>query len=274
MMSTDESSMHIAWRTGPAGRLGRVRHAGRIERGLGVVVRPLRSYDAYALMYLYRGSGVYRDAHVEQPLGAGSLVLVLPGVPHWYGPVGRSAWNEVHIVFEGDAFRAAHQTGLIDQGLPVRQLHPVDYWLPKLDGFRTVRVSRTRTGADEEVCDLLRLLVEIDNATEPHQPAAGGWLDESQRRLGEDLAARLDLAAVAAAIGMGYESWRKRFQAALGLPPARYRLHRRVAAAQELMRHTSLPGREIARLVGFTDEYHLSRQFRKVTGMTPTQFRH
>ncbi|MGH3756186.1 helix-turn-helix domain-containing protein [Actinophytocola sp.] len=95
----------------------------------------------------------------------------------------------------------------------------------------------------------------------PHQPAAaGGWLDESQRRLGEDLAARLDLAAVAAAVGMGYESWRKRFQAALGLPPARYRLHRRVVAAQELMRHTSLPGREIARLVGFSDEYHLSKR--------------
>lgn len=273
-MQPDESQVRVTWRTGPGGRLGRLRHAGRIERGRGVVVRPFRSYDAYALMYLYEGRGVYRDQHIEQPLSGGSLVYVLPGVPHWYGPVGQAPWNEVHLVFEGTAFEAAHQRGLIDPDHPVRRLLPVDYWLPRLDAFRTGRAPRTRTGTDDETCSLLRLLVEIDGATGAGATAvAGNWLDESRQRLGEDLAARVDLARLAAAAGMTYETWRKRFQTDVGMPPARYRLHRRVDAARELMRNSALPNREIAQIVGFSDEYHLSRQFRQVTGMTPTQFR-
>ncbi|RFU85025.1 AraC family transcriptional regulator [Streptomyces triticagri] len=268
------SSIHVSWRSGPAGRTGRLRHAGRIENGRGVLIRPYRSFDGFALMYLYEGSGEYREENRVVPLRAGSVVYVTPGTPHWYGPVGSSGWNEVHLVFDGRLFTTLLESRLIDPARPVRSLTPVDYWLPRIDGFRTARPPRTRAGMDDEVCSLLRLLVEIDAATEENGgDQALNWLEESRRLLADNLADRLDMASVAAEVGMAYESWRKRFQSHTGVPPARYRLRRRVDAARELIRNSSLSGKEIAGIVGFSDEYHLSRQFHRVTGMTPTQFR-
>lgn len=263
-------TIDVTWRDEPAGRLGQLRHAGRIEDGRGVDVQPYRRYDAYGVMYLYDGAGVYRDQHGEQSLAAGSLVCVFPGVPHWYGPVGGSGWNEVHVVFEGAVFETAHRTGVLDERRPVRSLLPVDYWLPHIDAFRTTRPPSTTARADEEACDLLRLLVDISDAS---GSPAGDWFDESRRFLGADLAAKLDLEAVAEAVGMRYETWRKQFQERGGVPPARFRLHKRIEAVRDLLRAGSMPNREIAELVGFSDEYHLSRQFRSVTGMTPTHYR-
>jgi transcriptional regulator GlxA family with amidase domain len=78
---------------------------------------------------------------------------------------------------------------------------------------------------------------------------------------------------VAAAAGLGYESWRKRFAAETGQPPGRYRARRRVDAAAELLRRSSLTNREIAEAVGFSDEHHFARQFRAVTGLSTTAYR-
>lgn len=260
----------VTWRIGPSGRLGHLRHAGRIEDGRGVEARPYRTFDAYGVMYLYDGAGIYRDPHGEQPIASGSLVYVFPGLPHWYGPVGASGWNEVHVVFEGAAFETAHRAGVLNEDRPVRRLLPVDYWLPHIDAFRTTRPPLTAGRTDAETCDLLRLLVDISSAPSSE---ARDWYDESQHLLGAELTEKLNLESVAESVGMRYETWRKQFQERAGVPPARFRLHKRIEAVRDLLRSGSIPNREIAQLVGFSDEYHLSRQFRQVTGLTPTQYR-
>jgi AraC family transcriptional regulator len=83
----------------------------------------------------------------------------------------------------------------------------------------------------------------------------------------------LNLTTVAAAVGLGDESWRTRFTAETGVPPATYRMQRRVEAAAELLRGTSLTNREVADALGFSDEHHFARRFRSVVGLTTTAYR-
>ncbi len=267
-MGTGEPSIQVAWRSAPAGRLGQLSRAGRIERGRGVAIRPLRSYDAYALMYVYEGFGVYRDLTTTQPPSAGDLVFVVPGLP----PL---VWTDGTRRLERGPPRVRWRR--VQDGPPPRADRPeARRWLARSAGRIPHGESpRTRAATDDETCRLLQLLVEIDRACEPAPTDGGGtWIDESKRRLGDDLGARLELATVAAAVGMSYESWRKQFRARVGLPPARYRLNCRIDAVRELLRNSSLRNREIAAITGFSDEYHLSRQFHRLTGTTPTQVRH
>lgn len=262
-------------RTGPAGRLGQVDTAGRIESGRGAPAQRLRQEHRHGLTYVFEGTGRYRDAGSDVPLVTGSLVHLFPGHPHWYG-ADAAGWSEVYLLFAGPVFDTALATGLLDLATPVRRLEPVAWWRDRIDRFRTRRPPLTAAAADDEVCDVLRLLVEVasrDRSGGGGAPAPLGWLAQSQAALASDLDRRLDLAAVAAAAGLGYESWRKRFAAESGQPPARYRLRRRVDAAAELLRRTSLTNREIAEAVGFSDEHHFARQFRAVTGLSTTAYR-
>ncbi len=64
------------------------------------------------------------------------------------------------------------------------------------------------------------------------------------------------------------------FRQSLGIPPHNYIVQRRVEHAQQLLRNTDLPISEIAIVAGFTDQSHLARHFRTITGVSPSLARH
>ena len=64
------------------------------------------------------------------------------------------------------------------------------------------------------------------------------------------------------------------FRQSLGTPPHNYIVKRRVEHAQQLLRNTDLPLSEIAIEAGFTDQSHLARHFRTMTGVSPSLARH
>lgn len=57
------------------------------------------------------------------------------------------------------------------------------------------------------------------------------------------------------------------------LTPAEYLRHLRVDRAGQLLLHTRLPLAEIALAVGFADQSHFTRIFRRITGVTPAVYR-
>lgn len=64
------------------------------------------------------------------------------------------------------------------------------------------------------------------------------------------------------------------FRQTLGVPPHNYIVQRRVEHAQRLLRNTDLPLSEVAVVAGFTDQSHLARHFRTITGLSPSLARH
>ena len=44
------------------------------------------------------------------------------------------------------------------------------------------------------------------------------------------------------------------------------------SAIKQYLAELQVPIKQIARMVGFDDQYHFSRVFRKVTGIAPSQF--
>ncbi|PRX98505.1 AraC family transcriptional regulator [Allonocardiopsis opalescens] len=62
------------------------------------------------------------------------------------------------------------------------------------------------------------------------------------------------------------------FRAAYGLPPHAYLVQQRVDRARELLRTGARPA-EVAAATGFADQAHLSRHFKRITGMSPGVYR-
>ncbi|MGV3614487.1 MAG: helix-turn-helix domain-containing protein [Fimbriimonas sp.] len=247
--------------------LGRLVLAATMK-GTGIVPRaPLRVYGRYGLMLLTRGSGVYVDADGRRErLQPGDLVLVFPDWPHWYGTERGRTWDELHFVFEGPVFDLWRRQGLIDPARPIRHLD-VDSARARLTEFAAA------PGADAmaRLHAFLPLLADLVGS-EPVADRAP-WVGQACDLLATELSRPRDAAEVAARLGMGTDAFRKRFAAEVGVPPARYRLERRLAAAQDLLIHTAMTHREIAERLGFADEFTFSKRFRAVAGVSPRGFR-
>ncbi|CAN5522457.1 MAG: helix-turn-helix transcriptional regulator [Pyrinomonadaceae bacterium] len=63
------------------------------------------------------------------------------------------------------------------------------------------------------------------------------------------------------------------FKAETGTPPARYLRTLRMQDATSLLVDTFLSVKEIIARVGFTDESHFVRDFKRIHGVTPTEYR-
>lgn len=82
-----------------------------------------------------------------------------------------------------------------------------------------------------------------------------------------------EISMAALARGIALSAWRfsRVFRQQIGVSPRRYLCEIRVRRAQELI-SAGLPLAEIAAAVGFYDQSHLNRHFKRVTGITPGRY--
>ena len=73
--------------------------------------------------------------------------------------------------------------------------------------------------------------------------------------------------------GLSVHHFARAFKQTIGVPPHSYILQKRIEHAQHMLRNTELPLSEIALSAGFSDQSHLARHFRRMTGMSPSLVR-
>jgi AraC-like DNA-binding protein len=122
----------------------------------------------------------------------------------------------------------------------------------------------------------ISLLNEIPILPEPMQ-SRGGLSPARASRICEYINTRLgqsiSLEEMAEVAELSVHHFARAFKQTVGMPPHSYVLQRRIEYAQEMLRNTRLPLSEIALSVGFSDQSHLARHFRKITGVSPGSVR-
>ena len=81
---------------------------------------------------------------------------------------------------------------------------------------------------------------------------------------------KISLDALSTMAGLSSHHFARAFQQSVGMPPHRYLLRRRLEHVEQMLRDTQLPLSHIALAVGFSDQSHLNRHFRRLTGMSPS----
>jgi AraC family transcriptional regulator len=89
----------------------------------------------------------------------------------------------------------------------------------------------------------------------------------------ENLREDLTLDRISEALAMSPGHFAHAFKTTTGMAPHYYVVQKRIDRARSLLRKTDLPIAEIAHRVGFPNQSHFSFAFRRVTGVTPRQFR-
>ncbi|HXC47258.1 MAG TPA: helix-turn-helix domain-containing protein [Candidatus Sulfotelmatobacter sp.] len=109
---------------------------------------------------------------------------------------------------------------------------------------------------------------------EAPDPSRGGLSPAMKNRVCDfiesHISEKISLDALSSMAGLSPHHFARAFQQSLGIPPHRYLLRRRLEHVEQMLRNTQLPLSHIALAVGFSDQSHLNRHFRRLTGMSPS----
>jgi AraC family transcriptional regulator len=109
------------------------------------------------------------------------------------------------------------------------------------------------------------------------RPVRDGLPTYRLRQVLDYIAAHLDqdvrLADLARAAGMSPHHFSALFRRRMGLPPHRYVVERRIERAKHLLRDRTRSVLEVALQSGFESQSHFGQVFRRIVGMTPSDYR-
>ncbi|AEF54535.1 helix-turn-helix transcriptional regulator [Marinomonas posidonica] len=104
------------------------------------------------------------------------------------------------------------------------------------------------------------------NGSEPQAiTLAKNYIDQHYRE-------SINLDSLAALVGLTRFSLAKQFRQQVGISPYQYVCRVRIYNAQSLIKQGGRPT-EIAGAVGFFDQSHLAKHFKRLCGITPSQYR-
>jgi len=125
--------------------------------------------------------------------------------------------------------------------------------------------------------EILRLTIELIFEIESlvRSEMAGAAINQFEiracRLLRENHHPSFRIADAAAAMGLSETHFRRRFAQQVGMSPSEYQIRERLSRAAGLLRECSV--KETASQLGYSDPFVFSRQFKKLFGVPPKEFR-
>jgi AraC-like DNA-binding protein len=256
-----------AWKP-PVPGVREVLHARHVEHAY-----PIHTHDVWTLLLVDEGAIRYdldRQARGAEP----SMVSILP--PHVVhdgrpatgdGYRKRVIYLEPAVVGESLIGSAVDRPALPDPGLR-RAVAQLDDALCCIDDALE---AETRLHL---VAERIRGVMGgwRNDAAEPADPRATDAAVEAFRaHLDAHLFEPVTIAGAAETLGIGPTQLARGFTAAFGIPPHAYVVTRRLEAARDRILDGQ-PLVDVATEVGFFDQAHLTRRFKRFLGVTPGQF--
>lgn len=229
-----------------------------IDRSHAEVAEHTHDWPVLSLYVLgaYRNSSALGEAEINAP----SVVFYAAGAAH-ANRAGPDGFEQIEIEFDPawlgrDAAMPARPVCRSAPGSAAATGALVRLWSSSSANEETLRAA---TG------DVLRRTFTGRRAPAP------AWLDCVARRVSEDPG--VTLPELAAQTGL-HPSWvGQAYRMATGETVSQTATRRRIELATRLLRETSTPSAEVAVEVGFCDQSHMIRAFRRTFGRTPEAVR-
>lgn len=229
---------------------------------------PLHDHTEWEIHLFTGGRGTLVQGGREWQVSSGSLTLSPPGHAHELTVDGVLTFYFIQFVGEKEV------AGVLRRLVEAQELR---------GPFRVDQATMAEAG---------RLKDKLDSAS-PDRVASGlhsfrAWLydladgrpevqpdgiDRALVWLRQNLDRRLSLEDLASVAGLDRFGFSRKFKARIGLSPLAYVNRSKVEAAGFLLEGTDLPLVEVALRLGFCDEFHFGKVFKRWRGTTPGRWR-
>jgi AraC-like DNA-binding protein len=228
----------------------------------------------HEIHYFISGSGSFRNGGATWAIQAGSLHLSLPGQTHQISATDpRRPITYYALLFDaaGD-----EELGRLLDGLG-RAERPWDIGTSRRFFFADL-LERRFSGREELVRSAAHLFVAFlyelaAGASQPRDAADNANVEKALAIMQGAIDRDLDLAEIASRVSLSREHFVRVFSGRMGMSPMKYFGRLKVEAARAMLSSTNMRINEIADRLCYSSQFNFARTFRRIAGMSPSEYR-
>lgn len=240
----------------------------------------VRGDREFAVMqFTVAGRGALNYEGREYDLQPGQLMAVhIPHDHRYYLPTDSTEWEFVYVVVVGrEMLRIVRRVELeVGPVIGVPDRSPLLESIYQILQYALSNEFRAHVPKPFELSDLTyHFGMKLLEQSLPYGPTNGSpaWIRQVQDRIQSQLSEHLEVADLAQRAGLSRSHFSREFTNHVGMSPQEYLKQERMKLAIQLLYNPKLSIKEIAYESGYADENYFCRVFRKVTGMSPGEYR-
>ncbi|WP_146200611.1 AraC family transcriptional regulator, partial [Paenibacillus agaridevorans] len=239
-----------------------------------------RRVGVFSLLYIKHGRGELTVNNVPISITGNQLLLLTPGMYMIEQADALADWDVHYSAFklmrpvreDGGWSLAPFEPSHFPRGgaMSVTDMHSIERLIERLYKGGDDADGMFRWRRQLALSELLYMILSEQKAQRSPYSApdvvrrCAAYIDQHYKD-------NIRMDELASWCGLHPSTFTRHFKAAMGMLPSDYLIHARIESAK-----TILPGggplREVARQVGFCDEYYFSRMFKKVAGVSPSVY--
>ncbi|MDA7088387.1 AraC family transcriptional regulator [Pseudomonas sp. SA3-5] len=235
-------------------------------------------HEGFVFTVIEHGAQFFRHRGSDHLAPVGSMVLINPDELHTGSKAHAQGWH--YRAFYPDTCQVVGvmaELGLDAGGLPTfadsvlhdPQLHRMFAGLHRMLDSQASALQQ-QTAWREAILALFQRHARVSAGRAPgHEPRA---VARAKEVLSSQLAQPPSLEQLAAVVNLSPFHFARVFRRATGLPPHAWLLQRRLERARGLLKTGCAP-LSVAMQLGFSDQSHLTRQFKQAYGVGPGEYR-
>ena len=236
-----------------------------------------RILDEFQIVYITKGSGIFESANCKSvTINEGSVFFLFPGEWHRYKPEQQIGWDTYWVGFKGKFAENLVTNGYLSINKPIVK---IGYNEAVVSLYQRILEAgnEERSGYQQYISGIVMHLLGYiyfrvkDNHYEDKSVVQK--IDKARFLIREQINSNISPEAIAKELNMAYSWFRRLFKQYTGLAPAQYIAQLRLQLAKELLISSNKSIKEIAVEMNYESVDYFSTQFRRLTKMTPTQYR-
>jgi AraC-like DNA-binding protein len=233
-----------------------------------------RTLAEYQIIYITKGRGVFEASKQTHVIVPGSIMVVFPGVPHFYKPEYEVGWTEYWVGFKGPHADALCQQGFLSPKKPLYEVGLQNSLLAIYEQIFELVQSQQPLYQIRASSLVLTLIAEILS----HERKAVQYthseqlVEKAKFVMEENIYSDINLNGVGDMLGVSTSHLNAVFKSYTAMTPYQYFISIKIRKAKELLEREDFAIKEVAFRLGFDDPYYFSRLFKKKTGITPSRW--
>ncbi|MGA2765210.1 MAG: AraC family transcriptional regulator [Spirochaetia bacterium] len=233
-----------------------------------------RTLTEYQMVYITKGRGVFESNQKTHVVVPGTVMMILPGMRHYYKPDFDVGWTEYWVGFRGRHADTLREQGFLSARKPVYEVGLQNSLLAIYGRiFELVQTQQPlyQIRASSLVLTLIAEVLADERKTVQHS-SSEGLVEKAKFFMEENIYREVNLNGMGETLGVSTSHLNAVFKSYTAMTPYQYFISIKIRKAKELLEAGTLPIKEVAFRLGFDDQYYFSRLFRKKTGIAPSRW--